>query len=162
MAIPLQVTVTLTSSIATGVYVELDGTQVVAPGGNVNGNPNIMSATWATYSSDSACGDGEGDGLGLDGTLGWDNLAPGQPVTWSGWEIDPDVITPDDTSGSAVNQVIFLEPGVTFGNGAADFTFDASDNQNLLICPAQVDGGPVIAVDPSVAHANGCTAYTGS
>ncbi len=95
-------------------------------------------------------------------TLPPSSAAPDQPVTWSGWELDPDVITPDDPSGSAVNQVFFLEPVVNFGNGNADFKADAVHSYNLLNCSAGVQGGPVIAVDPSVARANGCTAYTDS
>ena len=158
MAIPLQITATLTSSIATDVLVEVNGTQVVAPGGNVTGNPNMVSATWAAYSGDSACTNSGG----IDGTLEWDNVAPGQTVTWSGWELDPDVITPDDTSGNAVDQVTFQEPGVSFGNGGADFTYDTERSQNLVTCPGQIDGGPIIAVDASIARANGCTASTGS
>jgi len=158
MAIPLQVTVTLTSSIATDVGLEMQGTYVVAPGGNVNQNPNMLTDTWAAYSSDSACTTSDG----TDGDLEWDNVAPGQTVTWSGWELDQGVITPDDTTGSAVDQVTFQEPGVSFGNGGADFTFDAARSANLVTCPGQVAGGPIIAVDPSVARANGCIASTAS
>jgi hypothetical protein len=157
MAIPVRIAATLTSSIATTVGLEVDGTHVVAPGGNANSNPNFP--TWASGSDSSLCGNSSGGDIGLV----WDNLAPGQPVTWSGWMLDPNVITPDDSSGSAVNQVFFLEPVVNFGaNDADSFVADATHSQNLLTCAAGVQGGPVIAVDPSVARANGCTAYTGS
>jgi hypothetical protein len=154
MAIPVQITVTLMSSIATNVIVGIDGTHVVAPGGNANSNPNL-STPWVTYSSDSACSSASGQ----DGLLEWNNLAPNRPVTWSGWELDPEVITPDDPSGSAVNQVFFLEPMVNFGSGNAPFTVDAVHSHNLLTCAAGVEGGPIIAVDPRVVLSNGCTKY---
>lgn len=156
MAIPIQVTATLTSSIATSLDLVIDGTNVVAAGGNVNTNPN-GEEPWVTYDSNSACSTAD-----QDGELEWDNLAPGQSVTWSGWELDPDVITPDDTSGSAVNQVIFMLPEVGFGtSGGAGVDTNAAHSRDLVNCSA-VYGGPVIAVDPSVALANGCTAVTGS
>jgi hypothetical protein len=164
MAIPLQFTVTLTSSIATDVGLEMVGSYVVAPGGNINSNPNAVTDTWVTYTSDSACGGG-----GSDDSLVWDNVTPGQSVTWSGWEIDPDAITPDDMTGSAASQVMFLQPGGGFGDGSGVFTIDGATSQNLVNCPGLVNGGaavaiggPVIAVNPSVALTNGCTAYTGS
>jgi hypothetical protein len=157
MAIPVQLTATLTSSIATTVILSMDGTNVVAPGGNANGNGN--PPTWATEGDNSTCGNSSGGVVALE----WDNLAPDQPVTWSGWLLDPGVITPDDTSGSAVNQVFFLEPVVNFGSGgSADLVADAAHSQNLVNCDAGVQGGPVIAVDLGVARANGCTTYTGS
>ncbi len=158
MAIPIQVTATLTSSIETNVGVIIDGTNVVASGGNFNSNPNLEEP-WVTNDSDSACSNS-----GIDGELEWDNVAPGQSVTWSGWELDPDVITPDDTSGSAVDQVIFLEPQVVFTSTiAADIDADAAHSQNLVYCTSAVTSGvPVIAADPSAALADGCTADNGS
>lgn len=157
MAIPVQVTTTLTSSIATTLIVEIDGSNVVAPGGNVNSNGN--PPTWATESDSSTCGNSPGSDLELE----LDNLAPGNPATWSGWLLDPGVVTPDDTSGSAAGQVFFLDPAVNFGSGGnAGLVADAAHSQNLVNCAAGVQGGPVIAVDPSVARANGCTVYNGS
>jgi hypothetical protein len=154
MAIPLQITVTLTSPIATDVIVSLDGTQAVAPGGSVN--TTSWPTMWATYVGNSPCSVSDQDGM-----VEWTNLQSNQTATWTGWELDPRVITPNDPRGSAVDQVVFLGPVVNFGNGNADFTADAAHSQNLLNC-AGVQGGQVIAVDPSVAKANGCTAYTGS
>jgi hypothetical protein len=158
IALPVQITVTLTSSIATPLGLEIDGNHVVAPGGNANVNPNSLA--WVTDGGGSLCSSGSSVGyIGLN----WDSLAPDQPTTWSGWLLDRGVITPDDTSGSGVNQVFFLEPVVNFGANNADFfVADAAHSRNLLNCAAGVQGGPVIAVDPSVARANGCTAYTGS
>jgi hypothetical protein len=152
MAIPVQITATLTSSIATDVIVAIDGTHVVAPGGNAN--TSSWPTMWATYDSNSACVD--------DGSLEWDNVASGQTVTWSGWELDPEVISPNDPSGSAVNQIFFLEPVVNFGNGNANFRVDGNHSMGLFTCAAGVTGGPVIAVDGTVALANGCTRYSGS
>jgi hypothetical protein len=148
MAIPVQVVITLTSSIAASVVVSMDGSNVVAPGGNPNSNGN--PPTWATEGVNSACGASSSSGLGVE----LDNLPPDNPVTWSGWLLDPGVITPDDTSGSAVNQVLFAGLDVDFGSGGdADLVADAAHSQNLVNC----EGGTYIAVDPSVARANGCT-----
>ncbi len=155
MAIPVQITITITSSLATPVGVGLDGTDEVTSGGNVGVNENWP--LWAT-------GPG-GDGPKCDSTdngVAWVNVAAGQPSTWSGWLIDPEAITPDDPTGSSAKKTIFLEPAVDVGLTGGNFVPDLADSQNLVKCAAGVPDGPVIAVVPQVALASGCTKYTGN
>jgi hypothetical protein len=154
MAIPVQMTVTVTSSIATPVGIDLDGTHDVASGGNVDVNGNLPS--WATGSG----GGGQCDSSG--GGVTWDSVAPGQSGTWSGWLIDPQAITPDDPTGSSAKETIFLEPVVNLGMNDGNFVPDLANSQDLVKCTAGVPFGAVIAVAPQVALASGCTKYTGS
>jgi hypothetical protein len=154
IAIPVQITVTVTSSLATSVGVDIDGTHEVTSGGDVDVNGNLPS--WATESGGGPQCDSSGGGVT------WNNLAPGQPSTWSGWLIDPEAITPDDPAGSSAKKMIFLEPVVNMGSSDGNFVPDLADSMNLVTCTAGVPFGAVIAVDPQVALAAGCTKYTGN
>jgi hypothetical protein len=154
IAIPVQITVTVTSSLATSVGVDLDGTHEVTSGGNVEVNGNLPS--WATESGDGPQCDSSGGGVS------WNNLEPGQASTWSGWLIDPGAITPDDPAGSSAETTIFLEPVVNLGPNDGNFVPGLADSTNLVKCTAGVPFGAVIAVDPEVALADGCTKYAGN
>jgi hypothetical protein len=152
MAIPVQITVTLTSSVATPVTVALDGSNEVTSGGGTDSNGNLPY--WAAASSnDAEC---------ESNAVMWNSLAPGQSDTWSGWLIDPEAITPDDPTGSSANETIFLEPAVNLGMNDGDFAPDPATSHNLVKCAAGVPYGAVIAVDPQVALSSGCTKYTGN
>lgn len=152
MATPVQVTVTLTSSLAVPVFVSIDGTQAVDSSGSVGPNGNLPG--WASSA--------QGSGNCEIETISWGNVAPGHPVTWSGWLMDPDAITPDDPNGSSAETEILLLPVLDFGSGDADFKSDAAASHNLVECGNLFPPTPEIAVDKSLAISRGCTAYTGS
>lgn len=154
VAIPVQVTATLTSSLATSVTVGLDGTDEVTSGGGVDSNGNFPY--WAAESSDVSLCAASGD------AIFWNGLAPGQPTTWSGWLIEPEAISPDDPTGSSAKKAILLEPAVDLGLSNGDWEPVLADSHNLVKCAAGVPFGAVIAVDPQIALASGCTTYTGN
>ena len=151
MAIPVHIAVTLTSSLSIPVSLAMDGTNQIDTSGDVEPNGNLPS--WAEpVDTNMDCQD-EG--------LTWSNLASGQTVSWNGWLMDPDTITPDDPTGSSARTEIFLLPDVELGSGDADFTPNFVASHNLVDC-AEVTPGPEIAVDVSLALSLGCTAYTGN
>jgi hypothetical protein len=151
MAVPVAITVTLTSSVATPVTVGLDGSGQVTSGGDTQPNGNLPY--WAA-------GEGGDAECALAGPM-WSSLAPGQPGTWTGWLIDPLAITPDDPEGSSAGTTVFLEPDVVLNASTGDYVPDLAASRNLVKCAAGVPFGAVIAVSPQVALADGCTAYTG-
>jgi hypothetical protein len=150
MATPVQVTVTLTSSLDVPVTMAIDGTNEIDTSGNAQPSGNLPG--WASSAQDASNCQAE--------AISWNNVASGHAVSWSGWLMDPDVITPDDPNGSSAKTEIFLLPNLDFGSGNADFKPEAAASHNLVDC-GEVTPGPEIAVDRSLALSRGCTAYTG-
>lgn len=150
MATPVQVTVTLTSSVAVPVTMAIDGTHEIDKSGNAEPNGNLPGL--ASSAQDASNCQNE--------VISWNNVASGQAVSWSGWLMDPDAITPDDPNGSSAETELFLLPNLDLGSGNADFKPDGTASHNLVDC-GEVQPGPEIAVDRSLALSRGCTAYTG-
>ena len=150
MATPVQVTVTLTSSLDVPVIMAIDGTHEIDTSGNAEPNGNLPG--WASSAQDVSNCQNE--------AISWNNVASGQTVSWNGWLMDPDAITPDDPNGSSAKTELFLMPDLELGSGNADFKPDAAASHNLVDC-GEVMPGPEIAVNRSVALSRGCTAYTG-
>lgn len=148
MATPVQVNVTLTSSLAVPVIVALDGSQEIDTSG-VASNGNLPSWAEPAQGGEQSC---------PDTGITWTNVTPNQAVSWTGWLMDPQAITVNDPTGSAADSEIFLMPEVELSSSVANFTPNAGTSQNLVDCANET----VIAVDTSLARSRGCTAYKGS
>lgn len=61
------------------------------------------------------------------------------------------MITPDDPTGSAAKKTIMDEPQVSFANQEPQYTVNLAESHNIVNC-----NGPVLAVAPDTAMANGC------
>lgn len=140
VAIPIDVTATVTSSIPVTLIVGLSNVSTSDGSGGEN-----LNYWWDSASSGPTC-----DTSG--GAWTWDNLEPGQPGTWNGYLFVEGVITPDDPTGSAAKKTIMDEPQVSFANQEPQYKVNLAESHNIVNCD-----GPVLAVAPDTAMANGCT-----
>lgn len=152
MATPVRIDVTLTSSLAVPVTVTLDGSEDIGMSG---AEPNENLTSWAAPAQDDSGGSCQNEGIF------WQSVTPNQAVSWSGWLMDPNAITANDPTGSSAHTEIFLMPVVELSSSQAVLKLDTTASHNLLDC-LNVNPGPVIAVDVSLARSRGCTTYTGT
>lgn len=151
VAIPVVVTVKLTSQLATPLTMALDGTQQVTSGGGTNAEGNLP--TFAQLSaSDGSC-----DTTGNPMAVTWNDLnRQGASGMWEGYLIVPEAVTPDDTGGSVAKTMILLPPKFFFGVENADTHIDRPKSPGLVQCSGLMPSDAV-AVSPKVALARGCT-----
>jgi hypothetical protein len=165
VAIPFTVSMTVVSSLATDVSVNLDSFGLIQEGGDVDpsGEQTLSRfPLWAGgYSEGASCTDWSDVGNGA-GLVHWDPEAA-QPHTdhsWSAWLIVPDAITPRDPNGSDVSSLIVEQPTVTL-SGLADYKLDLDKSSGIVECFSEYSLIPgevaVMAQDPSTAVGEGCT-----
>lgn len=151
VAIPVVVTVKLTSPLATPLTMALDGTQQVTSGGATGAEENFP--TFAQLgASDGSCGTS-----GNPVAVTWNDLnGQGSSGMWEGYLIVPEAITPDDPGGSAAKTMILLPPKFFFGVENADTHIDRAKSPGLVQCSGLMPSDAV-AVSSKVALAHGCT-----
>lgn len=151
VAIPVVVTVELTSSLATPLTMSLDGTQQVTSGGGTGAEGNFP--TFAQLgASDGSC-----DTTGNPVTVTWNDLnGQGSSGMWEGYLIVPEAVTPDDPGGSVAKTMILLPPKFFFGVENADTHINRAKSPGLVQCSGLMPSDAV-AVSPKVALAHGCT-----
>lgn len=151
VAIPVVVTVKLTSALATPLTMGLDGTQQVTSGGATGAEGNFP--TFAQLdASDGSC-----DTTGNPVAVTWNDLSgQGSSGMWEGYLIVPEAVTPDDPGGSVAKTMILLPPKFFFGVENADTHIDRAKSPGLVECSGLMPSDAV-AVSPKVALAHGCT-----
>lgn len=163
IAIPLTVTMTVESSLATAVSVDLDGFGLISQG-NVDdkGESELDSfPLWAGgYSSGATCAVWNDLGAGV---VQWtsDVARPNSPQEWSAWLVIPNVISPNDPTGTDVSDRVVIEPGITLGEATEIVpNVESSQSPDTVECYSDIplipQDAPFLAVDPSTALANGC------
>jgi hypothetical protein len=153
IAVPVTLTIKITSSLSTAVEVDLGlyvvpaDSQPVAPDTQLDTEP-----LWAgAYSSGPTC-EAAVDG---GGTVNWRNAEPNRSLSWLGWIIIPRAITPRDPTGLDTVQDLVLIIGPHFPDGPTiiPLHYSAAKSPALVRC----SGDPFAAVDPKRVIANGCT-----
>jgi hypothetical protein len=165
IAVPFTVSITVESSLVTSVSVGLDGFGIVTSGGSVDENgEQTLDGTplWAgAYSSGPTCQTWNELGAGV---VDWGASAatPNATQSWSAWLIIPDAITPNDPSGLDVAQNLVLQPAVSISGGELFNLEPSGSSSSVVTCYSQSDlipgNAPFLALDPSAAISNGCTA----
>lgn len=160
VAVPVHVTMTVTSSLAADVVLSLNQMQLITSSGS-HTTPNVLwAANYSTSGPD--CGN---DALGA-GTVHWDAEAatPDSDHSWNAWIVALGAITPRDPSGLEVTQRLVFSPLVRLSNNLAGYRFDASSSPRVVDCAAYdpaAGSTPYIAVDPDGALAAGCSPHGG-
>lgn len=151
VAIPVVVTVELTTSLATPLSMALDGTQEVTSGGATGAEGNFP--TFAQLgASDGSCAT-----TGNPVSVTWNDLnGQGANGMWEGYLIVPEAITPDDPAGSVAKKMIILPPKFFFGVENADTHIEPAQSPGLVQCSG-LTPSDAVAVSPKVAVEHGCT-----
>jgi hypothetical protein len=155
MAVPIDVTMTVTSPLDADVGISVGSVKEVADDGSVQ----LALVLWsAAYESEGpACG-GPNTGT-VRSTVHWppDAATPGTTRRWRTWMIVPAAITPSDPSGVATTGRLVFGPNVAISNNVATFHPEAS--ASLVSCSASDAAlGQIsyVAIDPAGATAHGC------
>jgi hypothetical protein len=166
VAIPVSVTMTVLSSLAADVTVNVDSFGFVTSGGSGNVDENGEQSLsgvplWAEdYSNGPTCQTWNDLGAG---SVHWSSTAatPNSTQSWSAWLILPNAISPNDPTGNDVAQRLVLQPAVSI---AGSPTYNVKPNQassSIVMCYSQSDlipgNAPFLAELPSTAIADGCT-----
>jgi hypothetical protein len=163
VAIPVQLSATVTSSEPVSMIIVLDGSNAVEPSSQAPSPGTVGPANfppiWAQGFADSAQCTYGGNSDQSDAEFDWDNAAPGQTNTWNGYLIVPSAVTPDDPTG--IDEDAGLElivPQFTLGDNTADYTVDSGASHNIVNCVDGIgDAVSMVSVDPKAALAEGCT-----
>lgn len=162
VAIPVQLSATVTSSEPVSMIIVLDGSNAVEPSSQAPSPGTVGPANfppiWAQGFADGPQCTYGGNSDQSDAEFDWDNAAPGQTDTWNGYLIVPSAVTPDDPTG--IDEDAGLElivPEFTLGDNTADYTVDSSASHNVVNCVDGIgDAVSMVSVDPKAAVANGC------
>jgi hypothetical protein len=165
IAIPFTVSVTVLSTLATDVVVNLDSFGAVKEGGDVdpNGEESFASLPlWAGgYSDGPTCTDWTDVGNGA-GSVHWDSGAarPQVEQSWNAWLVLPDAINPRDPTGAQEARLVVEQPAVTL-SGLADYKIDLDQSSGIVKCFSEYSLIPgdvaVMAEDSSAAIGAGCS-----
>jgi hypothetical protein len=161
VAIPLRVSATLTSSLKAPYDVDLS--EVFYIEGQSHGvqplkNNTSLSELWAAAytNSEPQCP--------TPAEVKWaaEAVTPHAPGTWEPWLVIAGAITPNDPSGQAVTDTILIRPGAGVGSsyGDGDLTPQGSGWVRCSVDEAAAHSEPYLAVDPTTAEADGCSAST--
>lgn len=148
VAIPVEIDAYLDSDLSTQFGVDFP-TQEVYPGGNMQseGNPPV----WIQDTNST------GDCSGGAGSVLWSNLAPHNPVSWTGYIVLPLAITPDDPSGLDIaNRELLEMPTINFNMSDATWHLKTPQSHGLVDCSG-AEPPTMIAVDVTTATQSGCT-----
>jgi hypothetical protein len=163
IAIPISVTMQISSSLATDVVVNVNSIEFATGGGAVQSVPEVLAnpTLWAgSYGSGPQCDE---ENSSSAGSIHWIAAVatPGSKQSWAGWVIILNAITPNDPRGLQRAQELLLQPAVTFaGTQQGDYTFDVPNSSSVVECSASDPAAGTLqyaAADPQVAVANGCT-----
>jgi hypothetical protein len=160
IAIPITVTMQVTSSQSTNVEVNLSALSGATGGGNATGASSFLQGPtlWAgDYGGDPQCNVPAVGG----GDVQWtpDVATPGVTHIWNAWLILPGVITPNDPSGLSEVKRLLMQAAIGL-NGATPSAPTYTGGSNLVACDGQAEFGSdslaYVAIDPAVALASGC------
>jgi hypothetical protein len=153
VAIPLRVTATLTSSLKAPIDVDLANVTYLpqSPDGQ---RTELWAASYSN--SEPQCP------TTAEAKWAAEALTPNTPASWEPWLVIVGAITPNDPSGEQIVNRILFRPaaGVGSGNGDGDLTPQGSGWVRCSVDEsiAGPHSEPYLAVDPTTARAEGCTA----
>ncbi len=154
VAYPIEINMTVTSDEPATIGLNMAGFSEMS-GGSAQSANTIVPMYAGNFTGSQMCNVDLADPLGA---FYWTNVAPNQPITWSGYMIFQGVVTPDDPTG--VNQstgLYVLSPSATIDGNTTNYTIDTADSQNLVDCGGTGAGYQYVALVPSLALSSGCT-----
>jgi hypothetical protein len=161
VAIPLHVSAELTSTLKAPLNVALGEVFSIEPQSHAVqplSNNTSLKLLWASAytNSEPLCP--------TIAEVKWsaEVLTPNVPATWEPWLVIAGAIAPNDPTGEQVVNQLLIRPGASVGSGPGngDLTpqgsgwVDCSVDESI----AGPHNEPFLAVDPTVAEANGCAA----
>jgi hypothetical protein len=160
IAVPVQLSATVTSSEPAGMIIVLDGSDAVepksqAPAPGTVGPANVLPSWVLVYINDPQC-----TGVSMpQAEFQVNSMRPGVTVTWLSYLIVPAAVTPDDPDGIAQDAGLeTIVPQLTLGEETADYTVDSSASSDIVQCVDTIgDANTMVSVDPPAAVADGCT-----
>lgn len=156
VAVPVQISGTVTSSLSTDYGVNL-GFAAVQSGNQIEPGPLPLLIAINYSNTGPECT----GALEINQLIDWTSAASGAANTENLWIVVVNDITPNDpTDQNGVAHRLLLVPSFSLANQNADYNVDSS-SPNAVMCTAASDPAvgqiPYIAVDKAVALQNGCT-----
>jgi hypothetical protein len=163
LAVPITVSIQLTSSLSNTLGVSLVDQYLAVAGGppeKVISTPIFFAEG---YSDGSQCASPSMDPT-TAGQITWNNAAAGIPHTWRGYLIRADAITPNDPTGAASDlHRLLVNPTVSLSETtpAANLNYITANSPFEVYCKYAVaslgNGRPLLAIDPSAVLNYGCS-----
>lgn len=158
LAVPIHVSMEVTSGMATTVQLKLGDNYQAVGGGQVESAYGVR--LWAMDFSDGAqCGNSN-DLVSEAANVTWANAAPNTNYIFNAWLILAGSITPSDPTGSHSSLGgLLITPHVSLGGNDATITYLLQDSPNLVSCSAAdaaAGGADYVAVEPVGAVKLGC------